>query len=497
MDSDTDATAHILDPYPHRQLFLDDHAVEESSGVRRVLHQPERLGAILKPDVSRDQIALQSKSPPWWNPELGVWEWWYWAMYDELPGSMYASEGRVNHYATSTDGVDWDIPSLGLHEFRGSKDNNVAYDASERGLVLYHIIRDDSDPDPERRFKGIFATAERLIDRVPGFSPNGFDWTFPETEPTPSKDTSNYLHDRERGVFVGMVKHGTEWGRSVWLVTSEDFVRWTDPRLVLHSDLEDRSNRKARVEAVVRDPAYLSPPLVDGVDYLAEVYQMALTAYEGMYIGFPMIFNPAGAIPPPHGNFTALNQTELAVSRDLLNWERVADRALFLDVLPWDGVNFESAQLSPCGPPIRRGDELWVYYGASRFRGPRELYTEVPDEYFQQRGALCLGKLRLDGFVSLDADERGAVTTKPFRADGGRLRVNADAAGGALRAEVLDAGSMEPLPGMSLEDSRPLEGDHLRGRLAWNERDELPDSRPVRIRFALDGSRLYSFWMEA
>ena len=74
--------------------------------------------------------------------------------------------------------------------------------------------------------------------------------------------------------------------------------------------------------------------------------------------------------------------------------------------------------------------------------------------------------------------------------------MNADAAGGALRAEVLDAGTMEPLPGMSLEDSRPLEGDHLSGRLAWNERDELPDSRPVRLRFALDRSRLYSFWME-
>ena len=270
-----------------------------------------------------------------------------------------------------------------------------------------------------------------MVDRIPGFSPNGFDWTFPETEPTPSKDTSNYLHDRERGVFVGMVKHGTEWGRSVWLVTSDDFVSWTDPRLVLHSDLEDRSNRKARVEAVVRDPAYLSPPLVDGVDYLAEVYQMALTAYEGMYIGFPMIFNPAGAIPPPHGNFTALNQTELAVSRDLLNWERVADRALFLDVLPWDGVNFESAQLSPCGPPIRRGDELWVYYGASRFRGPRELYTDVPDEYFQAaRRALprqaAARRLRL----ARRRRTRHRHGRSRFGPTAAGLRVNADASGG-------------------------------------------------------------------
>ncbi len=488
--------SHDIDPYAHRQLFLDDYAIEESSGVRRALHQPERLGAVLEPDVSRGQIAVQSKSPPWWNPDLGAWEWWYWAMYDETPGRMYAAEGRVNHYATSTNGVDWDIPNLGIHELRGSKDNNVAYDSSERGLALYHIIRDDAEPDPERRFKGIFARAHHLADRIPGFSPDGFSWTFPDAEPVPSKDTSNYLHDVDQGRFVGMVKHGTEWGRSVWLTTSEDFVTWTTPRLVLHSDLEDRRNRKARVEAVVRDPAYLSPPLVDGVDYLAEIYQMALTAYEGVYIGFPMIFNPAGAIPPPHGNFTALNQTELAVSRDLVDWERVADRALFLDVLPWDGVNFESAQLALCGPPIRRGDELWVYYGASRFRGPIELYADVPDKYLRQRGALCLGKLRLDGFVSLDADGRGYVTTKPFRADGGALYVNADASDGAIRAEVLDAGTGEPLPGMALDDSVALRGDDLRGRLAWRECGGVSGERPVRVRFALDRASLYSFWVE-
>jgi len=95
-----------------------------------------------------------------------------------------------------------------------------------------------------------------------------------------------------------MVKHGTEWGRSVWLVTSPDFVKWTDPKLVLHSDLEDKENRRKRVDAVVANPDYLSPPLVDGVEYLAEVYQMPLVAYEGVYIGFPVLFNPAGAIPP-------------------------------------------------------------------------------------------------------------------------------------------------------------------------------------------------------
>ena len=485
-----------LDLYQHRQLFLDDYAIEDMEDVRRVLHQPHDRRPVMTPDVSRGQTQLQSKNPPWWNPELGVWEWWYWAMYDSLPGEMYASEGRVSHYATSTDGINWDIPNLGLHEFRGSKSNNVAYDSSDRGLALYHIIRDDDEPDPQRRFKGIFATSEKLVDRLPGFSPDGFDWTFPDTQPIPSKDTSNFLHDSARGQFVGMVKHGTEWGRSVWLVTSPDFVQWTEPRLVLHSDLQDKENRKRRVEAVVINPEYLSPPLVDGVEYLAEVYQMPLVAYEGVYIGFPVLFNPAGAIPPPHGNFTALNQTELAVSRDLHDWERVADRALFLEVQPWDGVSFETAQLSVCGPPVRQGDDLWVYYGASRYRGPRELYTEVSDKDFEQRGALHLGKLRLDGFVSLDADGHGTVITKPFMAKGGWLHANVDAPRGWLRAEILDAETMEPLPGQSRADCKPLTGDHLSGQLSWHDGDDVSSQRPVRIRFELGQASLYAFWLQ-
>ena len=139
---------HALDLYEHKQLFLADYSVEDMVGVTRILHQPHDRRPVMTPDVSRGQTSLQSKSPPWWNPELGVWEWWYWAMHDSLPGEMYASEGRVSHYATSTDGETWDIPNLGLHEFRGSKNNNVAYDSSERGLALYHIIRDDDEPDP-------------------------------------------------------------------------------------------------------------------------------------------------------------------------------------------------------------------------------------------------------------------------------------------------------------------------------------------------------------
>ena len=37
--------------------------------------------------------------------------------------------------------------------------------------------------------------------------------------------------------------------------------------------------------------------------------------YRGLYVGFPTIYNPIGAIPPPATNNTRINQIEVAVSR--------------------------------------------------------------------------------------------------------------------------------------------------------------------------------------
>ena len=132
---------------------------------------------------------------------------------------------------------------------------------------------------------------------------------------------------------------------------------------------------------------------------------MAVMPYEGLYVGFPALYNPAG--PDGEGNNTGLNQVELTVSRDMLTWDRVADRELFIGIDPWDGVNYGTAQNLMSGCPHVRGDEIWVYYNALRFRAYSHQHPELDPDYFRDGSALCLAKLRLDGFVSLDAAEEG------------------------------------------------------------------------------------------
>ncbi len=474
----------ILHPAERKQLFLDDQAVHSRSGVTRRLGCLEKLGPVLRPDRSRGQTGLQSRSAPIWNPEKDLWEWWHMAVYE--------GRGRPSCYATSRDGVEWDASPLGLFEMNGSLDNNVAGDPDRRRL--YHILRDDRDDDPARRYKGLFDSHDRWL----GTSPDGFDWTMLDVSPIPSQDESHFIYDETTEQFLAFVKQPTAWGRSVYLATSTDFERFSFPTLVFNTDETDNDNRMERIQCAVDGTDYLTPPVIAPREYnVAQCYQMAVIPYEGLYVGFPVIYNPAG--PDGLGNDTGLNQVEMTVSRDRHNWERVADREVFIGIEPWDGVNYGTAQALLCGRPIVRGDEIWVYYNALRIRDNKELYWErdrygyVDRDLFEDHSAMHLGKLRLDGFVSMDAAVEGTLVTGPFDWAGETVNVNVDARG-ELRAELVDAATMEPIAGHTASESAPITGDHVAAPVAWKGGG--PGSQRVRLRFTLRDCKLFAFWLE-
>ena len=491
----------MINPRLHKQLFLDDEAIETKYGLRRTLNKPERAGPVMRPDQSLGQVSLLTSSSPQWNPEQGLWELWYRSGYRAVdsggePDARASEEPdplvSFTHYATSTDGVNWDRRNLGLQEWNGSKDNNIV--PSANGRTLSHILRDEREDDPDRRYKALFTNRGNA--RYPAVSSNGFDWTFIDVPPIPSDDTSGLVYDSIHDRFVATVKLPTKWGRSVWLSTSGDFIDWTEPELIFHSDEIDLNNARRRIRKVVDDPSYLTPPIVRRDDQTAQVYLMPLMPYEGLYIAFPMLLNTAGALPVPPGNHNGINQTELAVSRDLHDWKRVANRDLFLEVLPWDGEVYDTTQVPVSGPPIVREDlgEIWVYYNACRFRSWSYQHDESYAPYFRDLNCLSLAKVRLDGFVSLDAEDKGTMLTSPFVLDGD-VYVNADAQNGQLKAELVDATTMDPLPGYSLTDCDPVTVDDLSHKLTWRESTAPRREQPVRLRFELTQTKLYAFWL--
>jgi len=473
----------LIDPKKHRQLFLDDHGLILNQTTTRTLHPPQKFGPLISGGV-------QSRSAPIWNPEKNIWEWWY--------------MGQGARYATSKDGEHWEKPHLGLYAWEGSKDNNIACDPEGPGM--YHIVRDERDPDPGRRYKALFSSSDRRA----GVSPDGFHWTMLDSIAIPSQDESQFTWDPYTEQYLALVKQQTEWGRSVWLSTSKDFTTFTDPVLIFHSDEIDRENRRQRVRKIIEDPAYITPPLLDDIDYIAEIYNMAVLPYQGLYIGFPTVFNPFGAIPPPATNFTRINQIEMAVSRDLYTWDRVADRTPFIGIEPFDGQNYGTSQLLMSGPPIVRDDgEIWCYYNALRMPGSIEMYRRfnrckelfrlgIDQRHFDDAGALSLAKLPRDRFVSIDGDEIGTIITRPFYWRGEDLYINADARWGEIYAEIQDAESGRPHPGFWVpgEEPPPFTGDSLGTKFAWKHPRDLNFEKPVRLKFYLHQARLFSYWLD-
>ena len=473
----------FIDPKKHRQLFLDDHGLILNQTTTRTLHPPQKFGPLISGGV-------QSRSAPIWNPEKNIWEWWY--------------MGQGARYATSKDGEHWEKPHLGLYAWEGSKDNNIACDPEGPGM--YHIVRDERDPDPGRRYKALFSSSDRRA----GVSPDGFHWTMLDSIAIPSQDESQFTWDPYTEQYLALVKQQTEWGRSVWLSTSKDFTTFTDPVLIFHSDEIDRENRRQRVRKIIEDPAYITPPLLDDIDYIAEIYNMAVLPYQGLYIGFPTVFNPFGAIPPPATNFTRINQIEMAVSRDLYTWDRVADRTPFIGIEPFDGQNYGTSQLLMSGPPIVRDDgEIWCYYNALRMPGSIEMYRRfnrckelfrlgIDQRHFDDAGALSLAKLPRDRFVSIDGDEIGTIITRPFYWRGEDLCINADARWGEIYAEIQDAESGRPHPGFWVpgEEPPPFTGDSLDAKFTWKHPHDLNFEKPVRLKFYLHQARLFSYWLD-
>jgi len=121
-----------------------------------------------------------------WEPDNQLFKMWY---YVPIPGRGVA-------YATSPDGIHWHKPALGLHEFQGTKENNL----SSLGDTHPVVYRDSEATDPERRYVKWSLQQGRGEDGVEGhnniyrfFSPDGIRWTRERRDPVLPGHPARYL----------------------------------------------------------------------------------------------------------------------------------------------------------------------------------------------------------------------------------------------------------------------------------------------------------------
>ena len=460
------------------QLFVDDLIVDETHALTSTLHQPAKYaGNPIMTPLYPWEGRLTLYGTVWRNEETGRFRMWYQGysgmgiprMGDETSDSPWKGFDAGNllytiGYATSDDGVFWERPNLGLIEYKGSRDNNlVMLDAA-----YANIIEDPRDPDPDRLYKSLFFEARdpagtpNMGDGVSvAFSPDGIRWTKYHGNPVITRSSDSHtllgwddLHDKYVS-FARPSVHEGNMTRRIGRSTSDDFTNWTVPEDVLVPDDDD-------------------PP---GLEF----YGMPVFKYHDLYIGQLLAYHT----PPeePQIRFMGTIDVQLAVSRDGIDWQRAGDRQPFIPNGPPGSI--DAGEIYMARGPVVVEDELWFYYSA----------CAVEHGITGRSGPICLAKLRLDGFVSMDAGhETGTLITKPFLVDGDSLSINAAARGGSVAIAVLDEHGIQH-EGFSRADCAVFDGDSVEHRVTWRTKTSLDDlrGRPVRLKFYLRNAELYSF----
>jgi len=467
-------TAHV------RELFLDDYRLASLVKVQRVVHPGEKSAPLINATESWERRAVYVYGT---------------VLKDEPPGSGYRmwyttfNDGYYLCYATSTDGLHWVKPHLGIVDFRGSTANNITLRGG--GSLVY----DPDDTDASRRYKLMTYDATPADKRgyAVYFSPDGLHWTPYAKNPVISYgDVCQVAYDRPRHLFIATSKQRmliantsvtpNKQDRSAFVSVSTNFTDW-------HAPDAPGSAWSLGVEG---DPADDLRVMSEG-GLEAQIYGMPVYPNEGIYIGLPWVFNimnyTAGIYAAPGDGPI---QPEIAVSRDLRLWSRPARDP----ILPlgregaWDcGTIYTASSM------LVSSNEMEIYYGAMNLAHGGDTAGQM------QTARIARATWRRDGFVSLSnaGDDPGTITTKPIMVDHvTQLHVNAQLApGGSLQAEILDADGKR-LAGFDGAQSQPLTGDQLAGTLHWNGVNDLSSlaGKPVQLRFLLKGGDLYSYWFD-
>jgi len=142
---------------------------------------------------------------------------------------------------------------------------------------------------------------------------------------------------------------------------------------------------------------------------------------------------------------------------------------------------------------LRRGDEIWQYYFGTR-------RTHEEKEQAEKAGRVGEGIFRtvqrLDGFVSLDAGQRGGEFTTPVLTfAGSRLVLNAACHGlGEIWVEIRDDAG-QPIPGFRQTDAVSIDRNGTAQEVWWKQGPDVSAlaGRPVRLRFVMRSAKLFAF----
>ncbi|REJ90151.1 MAG: hypothetical protein DWQ45_15885 [Planctomycetota bacterium] len=506
-----------------RELFVEESLVERLEGDAELrLHHPVPQEVVMEHDEPWEGSGSVYHSV---FKDGDLYRMYYAAgQLTVTPNGVDAgTHGQFCCYAESDDGIHWRKPALGLHEFEGSRANNIVMVRQKVGDAMSvpgepAVFKDDNPDAPaDARYKALLPADRLPEDNRRGLlafkSPDGLHWSPMSDEAVINAgafDSQNLAFwDAERGQYRAYWRYFTGGGddlKEVWnpqgdrairTAVSHDFLHWEE-----QADLEYVDSPSEQLYTNQVKPYYRAPHLLIGFPtrYVERGHQDG-PDHEARASAGPErtdLWSPSLRALPELENRLWRAKASERYGRALTEGLLMASR---------DGVVFKRWNEGFLRPGIERpgtwnyGHQFIAWHPVETKGmlegGPNELSLYAVESYWTDTSDLLRRyTLRLDGFVSVQAPlSGGELVTQPIVFSGNTLWLNfATSAAGSVRVEIQNEQG-EPLPGYSLEDCEELFGDTLDRPVVWKSEADLAElaGRAVRVRFELRDADLYSY----
>lgn len=477
------------------KLFLDEGDVVFSRNIDRVLKRPERSAdnPVISPEYpwERGGVFFYGSA----LREDGRFRLWYNAMGE-------GKREQFTAYAESSDGVHFEKVLMSHKPYRGIEKTNIVFGdpVNTHGPA---VVRDMHSGGSERKYWIFFDSYLSLREGL-SVPPDIAKRVAPEDKGV-EDDWRPPFH---RGQFVAESADGFHWspdqGRLVRIGQSDigQSVVWDSAarlyRAYIRENEDDRNGRRVRTVHTMTSPDFLNwsesreilrpDPADDPPD--TQFYGLAVSCYRGLFIGFLQEFRISEILE--NGGERGRFKSQLLVSRDGVNFTRVADRTPFLE--PGEPGGWEGGMVRVGNSLIAHDDRMWIYYDA---RNACHAATEAD---LPLKTGIGAATWPLDRMVAL-RQKSGASTAEivvniPISSIAS-LAVNAEIeSDGEIRYAIYDR-RYAPFMGFGMADCRPLRESGLRLPLSWRNDPGIPadENDKALLRIALDRAELFALYI--
>ena len=487
---------NIVDVGNRKQLFIDDRFFSQQYGIKLVVNPPAKAEMVLLPEKPWEKAVLGYYSTI--IEDEGIYKLWYDAF---VGGDVSKNFPRSLCYATSKDGIHWQRENVNLFNWMGHEENNIVMPGTCGSVMI------DPKAPKEERYKALCiihtsASESPLWPEAKGAywditgggiylltSPDGIHWKLVSPVASPIfHDSQNFMlwDDRTQKYIAYMRTH--EKGRTLGTVVLEDPMETPWPFRPMPAHVKPNQYGLYMGSNFGNYDIAMSCDEMDPPDTDVQICPVVKYPWaQDVFLGLMTLYHHFPETVPGKFLNDGIQDVQLVVSRDGLNWER-PDRRPYIPLGPmgsWDGGN-----IWPSLGIIRSGNEIWQYYCATSFTHGKH------DAKTFHKGGLCRLVQRLDGFVSADADYTGGEFTTPLlKFSGTKLELNLDCSAlGNVCVEILDEGN-KPIDGYSLEDAVAIDRNHIAVPVIWTSGKDVGalQNRDVRLRFKLRACKLYGF----